>query len=109
MRRHLMPDLHPSGVLLLVQLAAVLIYPFIDEASSRAAISLFGLVVLVLAVRAVQVSPALTWISLLLGVPIIVVTIGELVDPQNDQLAFASAALFAAFYFYTSYALIRYM
>jgi hypothetical protein len=109
MRRLLMPNLHPSGVLLGVQLAAVLIYPFIDQTSSRAVVSLFGLIALALAVRAVQVSPALTWISLLLGIPIVLLALAQVADPRNDQIALVSAALFAAFYFYTSYALIRYM
>ena len=74
----------PSAVLLAVQLIGVLLYPFMDESPiGRAALSLFGLVVLFLAVRAVRASPALTLIAVLLGLPLIVLTILEAVDPLN--------------------------
>jgi len=100
----------PSAVLLAVQLVGVLLYPFMDESPvGRAALSLFGLIVLFLAVRAVRASPALTWIALLLGVPIVVLTILEVVDPLNTQVILWSSVLHAVFYFYTSFALLRYM
>jgi hypothetical protein len=100
---------HPAAVLLAVQLLGVVLFPFIDEARGRAVLSLFGLVVLFLAVRAVQASPALTWISIVLGVPIAVLSIAQIADPTNTQTELLSAVLFAIFYFYTSYALIRYL
>ena len=51
----------PSAVLLAVQLVGVLLYPFMDDSViGRAALSVFGLVVLFLAVRTVQATPALT-------------------------------------------------
>ena len=101
---------HPSAALLLVQLLGVLLYPFMDESPvGRAALSLFSLVVLVLAVRAVRATPALTWVLVLLGVPIVLLTIVEAVDPANTPVVFWSAALHAVFYAYTSLALIRYM
>jgi hypothetical protein len=101
---------HPSAVLLVVQLAGVLAYPFLDESAiGRAAISLFALVVLFLAVRAVQATPALVWVSVLLGVPIVILTILEIVDPLNDQVILWSSILHAAFYFYTTVALLRYL
>jgi hypothetical protein len=109
MRRWLAPIWRPSAVLLLVQLTGVLLYPFMDGPFGRAALSLFGLLVLVLALRAVQTTPALTWVSLLIGLPIVALTILEVVDPTNDQLVLWSSVLSAAFYFYTSYALMRYM
>lgn len=101
---------HPSAVLLAVQLVGVLLYPFMDQSPvGRAALSLFGLLVLFLAVRAVRTTPALTWIAILLGLPIVLLTILEAVDPTNQPIALVSAVLHAAFYFYTSLALIRYM
>ena len=101
---------HPSAVLLAVQLFGVLLYPFMDSSPiGRAALSSFGLVVLFLAVRAVRASPALTWIAVLLGAPIVVLTILEVIDPFNSQVVLASSVLHAAFYFYTSVALLRYM
>ena len=100
---------HPAAVLLAVQLLGVVVFPFIDEARGRAVLALFGLVVLFLAVRAVQVSPALTWISIVLGVPIAILSFAQVADPANTQLELWSSLLFAIFYFYTSYALIRYL
>jgi hypothetical protein len=100
----------PSAVLLAVQLVGVLLYPFMDtSAIGRAALSTFALMVLFLAVRAVQATSALLWVSLLLGGPIVVLTILEVVDPLNTGVILWSSILHAAFYFYTSYALLRYM
>ena len=100
----------PSAVLLAVQLSGVLIYPFMDESPiGGAALSSFALVVLFLAVRAVRTTPALTWVAVLLGVPIVVLTLLEIVDPHNAQLVLGSSILLATFYFYTSFALLRYM
>jgi hypothetical protein len=101
---------HPSAVLLAVQLIGVLLYPFMDESPiGRAALSSFGLIVLFLAVRAVQATSALTWVAVLLGLPIVVLTILEIVDPLNAQVILWSSVLHAVFYFYTSVALLRYM
>jgi hypothetical protein len=99
----------PSAVLLAVQLVGVLLYPFMTGSVGHAALSLFGLVVLVLAVRTVKSTPALTWVSILLGLPIVLLTILEVAWPTNQAIALGSSALHAAFYFYTTYALIRYM
>jgi hypothetical protein len=100
----------PSAVLLGVQLIGVLLYPFMDESPiGRAALSSFALVVLFLAVRAVRATPAFLWVAIVLGVPIVVLTILEVVDPFNATVILWSAVLHAAFYFYTSFALLRYM
>ena len=100
----------PSAVLLLVQLLGVLLYPFMDESPvGRAAISIFSLVVLVLAVRTVRSTPALTWVSIVLGAPIVVLTLLEAADPTNSTIVLWSSVLFAAFYAYTAVALLQYM
>jgi hypothetical protein len=100
----------PSAVLLAVQLVGVLLYPFMDESAiGRAALSSFALVVLFLAVRAVQATPALVWVAVVLGVPIVVLTVLEVVDPLNAEVILWSSILHAVFYFYTSLALVRYM
>ncbi len=101
---------HPSGVLLAVQLAGLVVYPFLgDQTAGRVVLQLFGLGVLVLAVWAVRSTPALTWVSVLLGVPVVVLTVLELVWRDSEPIALGSAVLHAAFYGYTAYALIRYM
>jgi hypothetical protein len=100
----------PSAVLLTIQLLGVLVFPFMeDSALGRAALSTFALVVLFLAVRAVQATSALTWIAVLLGLPIVILTILEVLWPTETLVALASAVLHAAFYFYTTIALLRYM
>jgi hypothetical protein len=100
----------PSAVLLAVQLLGVLLYPYMDtSALGRAALSSFALVVLFLAVRAVRATPALTWVAVGLGVPIIVLTILEVTDPLNADVILWSSLLHAAFYFYTTFALLRYL
>ena len=100
----------PSAVLLAVQLIGVLLYPFMDESPvGRAALSSFALLVLFLAVRAVRATSAFLWVAVLLGVPIVVLTGLEVVDPANAQVILWSSVLHALFYFYTSFALLRYM
>ncbi len=70
---------NPSAVLLAVQLLGIVLYPFFeggpDDAFGRSVISLFGLVVLVLAVLAVQRTPLITWVSWLIGLPVLVLTV----------------------------------
>jgi hypothetical protein len=101
---------HPSAVLLVVQLLGVLLYPFMGESvTGRSLLSLFALVVLVLAVRAVRATPAWTWAALLVGVPVFVLTILEAFQPENRTVLLWSSVMHAAFYFYTSYGLLRYM
>lgn len=106
----------PSGVLLVVQLLALVFYPFLQtlelgdfEEIGRALFGVVGLLVLVLAVRAVRATPALTWVSLVIGLPVVVLTFGEAFLPDNGTVVFWSALLHAVFYFYTGYALLRYM
>jgi hypothetical protein len=101
---------HPSGVLLAVQLAGLLVYPFLgDQTAGRVVLQLFGLGVLVLAVMAVRSTPALTWVSVIIGLPVVVLTVLELTWRDSSTVALWSATLHAAFYAYTAYALIRYM
>ena len=101
---------HPSAVLLAAQLLGVVLYPFMGESpTGRAMVSLFGLFVLVLAVWALRTTPALTWVSVLLGLPVVALTILEAVNPTSAGIVLWSSVLHAAFYLYTSYGLLRYM
>jgi hypothetical protein len=100
----------PSAVLLVAQLCSVLLFPFLEgTALGRAALSTVGLAILFLAVRAVRATPALLWVALGLGVPLIGLTIWEVLDPTNSPVVFVSSVLHAAFYFYTSAALVGYL
>jgi Ion channel len=109
MRRVIAPSWHPAAVLLTVQLVGVVVFPFLEETVGQAALQLFGLVILAIAVRAVQASPAITGISIGLGVPIVVLVVLQALDPSNTAYQLWVSVLLAAFYAYTSYALIRYL
>ncbi len=97
-------------MLLVVQLLGILVYPFTSESSAgRTLFSLVQLVVLGLAVAAVRLTPALTWISMSIGAPAVILTVLTAVLPDNGPIALLSDCTHAIFYFYTAYALIRYM
>lgn len=101
---------HPCAVLLIVQLLGILVYPYLgDQPSGRALFSTLSLVVLVIAVMAVRMTPALSWVSALLGLPVVVLTVWEAVAPGAESVVLWSSICHAAFYFYTAFALLRYM
>lgn len=100
----------PCAVLLAVQLASVVVYPFTEgDGAGRAVVSVIGLIVLGLAVLTVRQTPALNLVSVGIGLPAVALTVWELADPGSGAVALASGFTHAAFYFYTAYALIRYM
>ena len=97
-------------MLLAVQLTGVLLFPFMEGTPiGQAVLSTLALLILFLAVRPVQATRALAWIAVLLGLPVVALTIWEVVDPGEAAVVVASSVTHAAFYFYTSYALLRYM
>ncbi|GAB3089994.1 ion channel [Nocardioides zeae] len=95
---------------MLTQLGGIAVYPFLgDSGTGRGAFGTIGLLVLVLAVFAVRATQALTWVSLVLGGPLVVLTVLEAMRPDNGAIVVGSSLLHAVFYFYTAWALIRYM
>jgi hypothetical protein len=89
---------------------AVLAYPFAgDTATGRAVLGVFGLFVLSVAVWAVRATPALTWVALTLGVPVMLLTVAEAVYPSSDPIRLWSSVLHALFYGYLAYGLVRYL
>ncbi|MBE7928560.1 ion channel [Pseudomonas saudiphocaensis] len=100
---------YPSASLLLIQLLGILLYPFLEDLSrGRAIMGVFGIVVLVAALRMVRRSPVTQWIALTLAACILALTIiGEVRNSPALQLSLA--ALEAAFYFYAAASLIAYM
>jgi hypothetical protein len=99
---------HPSAVLLAAQLVAVLAYPFLDQAAwGRAVVGTVQLGIVLAALAAVRPTPALTWVAGLLAA--MVLTVLEAWQPVSDPVVLASACLHAPFYFYISYAMIRYL
>jgi hypothetical protein len=99
----------PSALLLVVQLGAVLLYPFMEGSRvGQAVFSAFGIVVLGLAVLAVRRTPSFTWISMLFAVPAMVLLVGQIFSDAS-WLTPWSAAFEAPLYFYAAISLIRYM
>ena len=99
----------PSAVLLAAQLAAVLLYPFMESSDvGRSLFSVFGIAILGLVVMAVRTSPGLTWVGVLLGIPATALLLIQAVT-RDDTLLPYSSAFEAILYFYAAGALIAYM
>src|SRR5215210_1180567 len=99
----------PSAILFAAQLAAVLLYPFMEgNGVGRALVSAIGIAFLGLVVLAVRSSPALTWVALLLGLPATALLVVQAVTGSDALLPYSSA-LEAALYFYAAGALLAYM
>jgi hypothetical protein len=99
----------PSAILFAAQLGGVLLYPFMEGSDAgRAGLSLFGIAILGLVVRAVRSSPTLTWLGVLLAIPATVLLLIQAVT-GDDALLPWSSALEAVLYFYAAYGLMRYM
>lgn len=101
---------HPNANLLAAQLALVLGYPFLDDSTvGRAILGVVQLLVVLSAVRAVRVTPALTGVAVVVGLPCMVFAIWESMAPGTDWVVITSSCLHVPFYLFTSYALIRYV
>jgi hypothetical protein len=99
---------HPSAVLLVVQLAGLLLYPFVESTPhGPGALGAFGVVVLIFTTRMVRATPGLVWISACIALPAIVLIVLQAAGMQ--WLLPWSAGLEAVFYFYAAGSLIAYM
>jgi hypothetical protein len=98
----------PSAVLLAAQLAAVLLYPFMEGSAGRALVSVVGILILGLVVMAVRSSPGITWVGVLLAAPATVLLLIQAITGDDALLPYSSA-LEAVLYFYAAGALIAYM
>jgi hypothetical protein len=100
---------HPSGILLVVQLIGVLIYPFMEDTpSGRVGFEIFGVVVLGLAIWSTRESPGPTWIVIVLGVLASALSVADGVN-HSPTLQGASAICHAVFYFWAAGNLMFYM
>jgi hypothetical protein len=99
----------PSALLFAGQVAAILLYPFLEDgAVGRALFSLMGIAILGLVVLAVQRSPALTWVAIGFGVPAAILLLIQAVSGSDELLPYSSA-FEAVLYFYAAGAMIAYM
>ena len=100
---------HPSAVLLLVQLGAMLAYPFIEDTHlARIGLGVVGIVVLIVTTGMVRRTPGLAWVSAGIALPAIVLLVLQALW-EVPQLLPWSSGLEAAFYFYATSSLIAYM
>jgi hypothetical protein len=96
-------------ILLIVQLLGVLLYPAMEGSrGGRVAFEILGIVVLTLAVFSVRSTPGLTWVSVCLGIPAVVLSLVDAFH-STETIVLISNPLHAAFYFYAAYSLLRYM
>lgn len=101
---------HPSAILLLVQLAGLVLYPFLESTrGGPIALGAFGIVVLIITTGMVRRTPGLTWISVCIALPAIVMLALQALRDDMDWLLPWSAGLEAVFYFYAAFSLIAYM
>ena len=101
---------HPSAVLLLGQLLAVLLYPFLDTSPmGRGALGVVGMLLVSAAIWAVRYTPVLLWVAVTVGVPAMCLTVAEAALPDVAWVVVSSGVLHAAFYLYVSYAMVRYL
>ena len=97
-------------MLLFAQLVVVLTYPFLDgNVAGRAVVGVVQMAVVLIAVWAVRRTPALSWVAITLGGPAMVFTILEAVDPDLGWVILLSALFHVPFYFFVSYAMVRYL
>jgi hypothetical protein len=100
---------HPSGILLVVQLLGVLLYPFMQvNTVGRVAFEAFGALVLTLAIWSVRDSAGRTSIAIALGVLGSALSITDAIH-HSPGLALAGWLLHALFYFWAAGNLMIYM
>lgn len=100
----------PSAVLVLVQLLAIVLLPWVESESwGRAAIAGLSLVAVTFGIWTVRSTPALTWLALLIGLPAFFLEVWSVMDPSNTPVTFAAHMLLAVFYVYVAYGLVAYM
>ena len=87
----------------------MLLYPWMETSPrERTLFGLFGLVVLAVALRVVRRTPWLTWVAILLALPVVVLSIVSVIAPR-PWITIATAVLESLFYFYATGSLIAYM
>ncbi|WP_242498427.1 ion channel [Nocardioides ganghwensis] len=101
---------HPSAMLLGAQLLQVLAWPFLGGSTVGGAfLGVIGMLAVGSAVLAVRRTPHVSRVVFFLGAPTIVFTLLEAVFPTTDPIVLVSGLLHAPFYFYVSYAMLRYL
>jgi len=101
---------YPSAVLLAMQVAAIVVYPFVGtQELGRAALSVIGTLVLGLAIWTIRATAAHVVPAMVLGATALALSIAEIFVATSSPVHLVSDLVHVLFYFYTSYALVRYL
>ncbi len=100
----------PSAFLLAVQLLVIILLPWLQELEyGRVALTVLSLTALTVAVFTVRSTPALTWLSVLIGLPAAALEVWSVVSPDSILIVALAHTALSLFYFYTAYGLVSYM
>lgn len=100
---------HPSAVLFAVQMLGIAVYPVMEGAEIRRSLfNAFGVAVVLLALWAVQYSPGLTWVGILLALPASLLLVVQAVFDVPGLTGWSSA-FEAALYLYAAGCMLAYM
>lgn len=100
----------PSAFLLAVQLLVILLLPWLENLEyGRVALTVLSLCALTVAVFTVRSTPALTWLSVLIGLPAGILEVWSIASPDNTLVVALAHTALSLFYFYTAYGLVSYM
>lgn len=101
---------HPSALLLVGQLLLVLVFPMLDDTvQGRVVLGVLSMAIVATAMWAVRFTPALAWVALVFGLPAMGFAVAEAITPDVGWVVLCSALLHVPFYFYVSWAMIRYL
>jgi hypothetical protein len=97
-------------MLLGAQLLQVLLWPFLEDSTvGRMFLGVIGMLAVGSAVLAVRRTANVSRVVVVLGAPAMVLTLLEAVFHTSDPIVLASGLLHAPFYFFVSYAMVRYL
>lgn len=100
----------PSAFLLAVQLLVIVLLPWLQELEyGRVTLTVLSLCALTVAVFTVRSTPALTWLSVLIGLPAGLLEVWSTFSTDNTVIVALAHTALALFYFYTAYGLVSYM
>lgn len=100
----------PSAFLLAVQLLVILLLPWLQDLEfGRVALTVLSLCALIVAVFTVRSTPALTWLSIGIGLPAGILEVWSSVTPESTLIVALAHTALSLFYFYTAYGLVAYM
>ncbi|GGB69823.1 metal transporter [Knoellia flava TL1] len=100
----------PSAFLLGVQLVVIVLLPWLQDLEyGRVALTVLSLCALTVAVFTVRSTPALTWLSVGLGLPAGVLEVWSSISTDNTLVVALAHTALSLFYFYTAYGLVSYM